>query len=180
MEVAEAVYRELAAGRTISVPDRERLGLSASSIEGVLSEVVRVYPVLLHGTGNVIAASSTLSLSAGRARFNRPPRDREGFATDSAGIALLKALFSNVGFNLGYPYVISPQSPLKLSIKGWKPEAERERGYVHLIGPKSHFERESTAAGLPTWQWVTSRPDARFAGALEVRRADFTHAVERA
>jgi len=176
----EAMCRDLAAGSVISLADREARGLGAVPIEGILTALVRSYPVLLHGTGSLVPAGRALTLSPGRPRFNRPPREREGFATDSAGVALLKALFSNVGFNLGYPYVISPQSPLKLTVKGWKPKAERERGYVHLIGPVSHFDHETNPSGIPTWQWVTSRADALFAGAVEVQRSDFMYPVERA
>jgi hypothetical protein len=177
-EMARAIYGELASGKVISIADRQRCGLA--QIEMVLEAMLRAQPVLLHGTGDLIPAGSALKLSPGRARFNRPPREREGFATDSSGIALLKALFSNAASELGYPYVIASQSPLKLVIKRWKPEAERKRGYVHLIGPRSHFERESTVAGIPTWQWVTSRTDAVFYGAVEVERSDFVYPVERA
>jgi hypothetical protein len=177
-EVAVSLYGELSGGRVISLADRDGLGLAAGSIEAALGAVVCSYPVLLHGTGDLIPAGTPLRLSPGRQRFGQAPHAREGFATDSAGVALLKALFANI-VNLGYPYVITPQSPLKLTIEKWVPEAERLRGYVHIIGPKSHFERERHPSGRDTWQWVTSRDDAVFGGAVEVQPADFVYPVER-
>jgi hypothetical protein len=174
----DALYGELAAGRVVSLADRPSFGLASEAIEAVLDVIVRSYPVLLHGTGDLIPAGTPLRLSPGRQRSGQAPRPREGFATDSAGIALLKALFKNV-VNLKYPYVITPQSPLTLTIENWVPEAERSRGYVHLIGPRSHFERERLPSGHDTWQWVTSRDDAVFGGAVEVQPADFVYPVER-
>lgn len=174
----DALYRELTAGRVISLADRPSFGLSSEAVEAVLDAIVRSYPILLHGTGDLIPAGTPLRLSPGRQRFGRAPRAREGFATDSAGIALLKALFNNI-VNLKYPYVITPQSPLTLTIEKWVPAAERSRGYIHLIGPRAHFERERLPSGQDTWQWVTSREDAVFGGAVEVQPADFVYPVER-
>ncbi len=143
--LANVLYRKLADGQVISLADRQRVGLDGASIESLLDAVVRQHRILLHGAGTLIRAGAVLRLSRGRPRFGRPPRSEEGFATDSAGIALLKALFHNI-VNLSYPYVITSKSPLALSIDNWRPEAERTLGYVHLIGPRTHFERERDIA----------------------------------
>ena len=87
---------------------------------------------------------------------------------------MLKALFSNAGVNLSYPMTVSDRSPLQLTIMGWRPSAERPRGYVHLIGPRDRFEQEGS-----TWQWVTSAPDVHFGGCVEVERSDFIYPVTR-
>jgi hypothetical protein len=172
-EVIDAVVMRLEAGEIIRVADRAALGIAWMSIEQVLGAVVRLRSTLLHGTGEVIRSGTALRLSPGRERGG-VRRDLEGFATDVAAIAMLKALFSNKGFNLKYPMVIEDNSPLRLTITGWRPEAERDRGYVHIIGPMNSFEREGE-----TWQWVTYQPDVRFGGCVEVEKADFKYQVIR-
>jgi len=172
-EIVESLFQEIATGRVVRVDDRARMGIAGSSVEELLDAVVKTHDVLLHGTGEVIASGTPLRLSPGRERGGIR-RDREAFATDAASIAILKALFSNVGVNLRYPMVVSRTSPLTLTIIGSRPEVERPRGYVHLVGPKNAFEREGD-----TWQWVTSRPETRFGGCVEVEKADFRYPVRR-
>jgi len=172
-ELVDRVFGKLAAGRVVGIADRASLGIANASIEEVLEVLVRSRPVLLHGAECVIPSGEALRLSPGRQRGGIC-RELEGFATDLAGIAMLKALFSNVGVNLSYPMVVSCASPLKLTIVGWRADVERPRGYIHLIGPRDWFEREGN-----TWQWVTSRTDVRFAGCVEIEKADFRYPVVR-
>jgi hypothetical protein len=169
-DIIEVLFQELTAGRVVRMEDRVRLGIAGAPVEEVLDALVRAHDVLLHGTGEVIPSGTPLRLSPGRERGG-VRQDREGFATDVADIAILKALFSNI-VNLRYPMVLSKISPLTLTIIGWRPEVERPRGYVHLIGPKNSFEREGA-----TWQWVTSKAETNFGGCVEVERADFRYPV---
>jgi hypothetical protein len=171
-ETIGVIFDHLKSGRVIRVADRTLLGISGVTVEEVLDSLVCSHSALLHGTGEIIQAGTLLRLSRGRDRHGIR-RDKEGFATDTASIAMLKALFSNAaGVNLKYPMVISPASPLILTIVNWQPEVKRERGYVHLIGPKDRFEREGS-----TWQWVTSAEDVQFAGAVEIEMSDFSYQV---
>jgi hypothetical protein len=174
-ELVDGVFEELAAGRVVGVADRASLGIANASIEEVLEVLVGSRPVLLHGTGCVIPSGEALRLKPGRQRRGIR-RESEGFATDLAAIAMLSALFSNIGVrNLDYPMVVSPASPLKLTIVGWHPDVERPRGYVHLIDhQRDKFEREGN-----TWQWVTSRTDVLVAGCVEIEKADFRYPVVR-
>lgn len=169
----EAIFRELMAGRVIHIEDRSTIGIANTSIEEVLDSIVRIESMLFHGTDQIIPCGTPLRLSPGRER-NGICRDMEGFATDLPAIAILKALFSNKGkgVNLRYPMVVSAESPLKLTIVGWRIDVERSRGYVHLIGPRDRFEREGN-----TWQWVTSQVNVKFAGCVEVEKSDFRYPV---
>jgi hypothetical protein len=171
--VLDRVFNELASGRVIRAAERPGLGIGERSIEALLDALAGSRGVLLHGTGEVIPAGTALRLSPGRERGGRR-REWEGFATDVAGIAMIKALFSNAGATLRYPIVISAASPLQLTIEGWRPEVERPRGYVHLIGPTDRFEREGAS-----WQWVTSHADVEFGGCVEIERSDFHYPVIR-
>lgn len=169
----DSVLATLDAGRVIRVMERESLGVGGTSVEDLLASVVRARPVLLHGTGNIVQSGSPLRLSPGRGQHGAQ-REKEGFATDLPSVAMLKALFSNQGFNLRYPWIVSPDTPLQLTIEGWRPEAERAVGYVHVVAPRDSFKRDRN-----TWQWITSREDVRFGGCVEVERADFSYPVIR-
>jgi hypothetical protein len=160
-------------GSIIRLADRQSLGIAHLDVEELLAEVIRSEPVLLHGTGAVVPRGTALRLSPGRSRHG-VKRDVEAFATDLPGIAILKALFSNRNVVLQYPMVVSPATPLCLTIKGWNPAAERQRGFVYLVEPRDKFQRERE-----TWQWVTSEPDVLFGGSVEVERPDFKYGVIR-
>ncbi|HYV03098.1 MAG TPA: hypothetical protein VFB82_00830 [Blastocatellia bacterium] len=177
----ESVYAKLTSGHEIRVRDRQEMGLFGWSIEDALNQLVRTKGVLLHGTGQRIPAGSKLRLSKARPRPGSQ-RVLEGFATDNAGVAILKALFTNqtpVGgtrtVNLKYPMHTSDDSPLWLEIQGWHPNVEREHGYVYIFNSMRSFEKEGD-----TWQWVTSNDDVTFGGCMEVIRSDFRYPVNRA
>ena len=73
----------LAEGNEIPIARRPSLDIARVSIEDVLQAIVDESSggLLLHGSGKVIEPAQHLTLP--------------GFATDNAGIAILKAIFSN-------------------------------------------------------------------------------------
>ncbi len=172
---ANTILDELAAGRSIQLSDRARLGLDGLSIEDLLNEVATDRISLIQGSGTQLKSGTPLRMRAGKNR-NGHPLGKVAFATDVAGIALVKALFDNsAGVSLDYPWSISSQTPLTVTIRHWRAEAERPSGYVYLVRPRANFKRDRN-----TWQWFTEKNGSQFLGGIEVTREDFRYPVYRA
>ncbi len=114
----------LAEGSEIVTARGSSFGLEHMSIEDVLQGIVdeSCRELLLHGSGRVIPPTAHLTLP--------------GYATDHAGIAFLKAIFSNSREDRDrwtYPYHVNEKSPLIVEVMNSRSGFVRTRGYVYLL-----------------------------------------------
>lgn len=150
-----------------SIPDKLlELTQLGHTKEYILDYLVRNYDVLLHGSRVDI-----------RDNYIRPNRKGEVFATNLACIAILKAIFSNIGLErphgLQYPYHISEKNPLVLRIHGINNNTIGNNGFVYIITEKSGFK--NTRAG--SWEYVKYHENIPFSYKLEIVRNDFNYPV---
>lgn len=128
--------------------------------EELLDSLVKEYGCLLHGSRTNIAGGILL------------PSRGNIYATDNAGIAILKAIYSNNGSNLKYPSKISETSPLVLEIENMNDNTIGERGFVYILPSRKGFEKSTRNE----WEFVSSKNSA-FHSVIEVLRSDFKYPV---
>jgi hypothetical protein len=103
----------------------------------------------------------------------RPAKEKI-FATDEPAVAIMKAIYSNVGVeSLNYPYVISERTPMKLEIEGVQPNTIGEKGYIYVINEKEGFQNEPKGS----WQYI-KKGENEFVQCIEVEKSDFKYPVE--
>lgn len=132
--------------------------------EQVLNNLVQNNKVLLHGSRNNITDTHI-----------HPNNNGKVFATNDAGIAILKAIFSNIGLiypGLQYPYRISLNNPLILRIHGIKKDTIGSIGYVYIIENKEGFENIPDGS----WQYIKNQR-VPFSDRMIVHRNDFKYPI---
>lgn len=164
-DLVRKIRAVLAEGGEIETARRASFGLEHVSIEDVLQGIVdeSSREFLLHGSGKVIAPTAHLTLP--------------GYATDHAGIAILKAIFSNSREDRDrwtYPYCINEKRPLVVEVMNPQSGFVRTHGYVYLLRAGDEAFRNDPPR---SWQWRAERPDSEFLGRIEVQRTDFRYPV---
>ncbi len=149
-----------------NIPDIVReLNRLGHTKEYILDSLVRNHEVLLHGSRVDIQGNHL-----------RPNQKGKVFATNLACIAILKAIFSNIGLKrpegLGYSYYV-PDNPLILKIHGIQKHTIGNRGFVYIITDTSGFQ--NTRPG--SWEFVKYNENIPFSYRLEIERNDFTYPV---
>ena len=152
-----------------TIPDIVReLNRLGHTKEYILDSLVRNHEVLLHGSRVDIQGNHL-----------RPNQKDEIFATNLGCIAILKAIFSNIGLKrpkgLGYSYYV-PDEPLILKIHGIQKNTIGNKGFVYIITDKSGFHN-TRQRGRETWEYVKYHEDVSFSFRLEIERKDFTYPV---
>jgi len=109
--------------------------------EELLDSLVKEYGCLLHGSRTNIAGGILL------------PSRGNIYATDNAGIAILKAIYSNNGSNMNDNTI-------------------GERGFVYILPSRKGFEKSTRNE----WEFVSSKNSA-FHSVIEVLRSDFKYPV---
>jgi hypothetical protein len=146
----------------VSEEDISQLRSTGYSVEDLLDHLSEHYQSLLHGS---------------RTEFNnhlKPNIQGRVFSTDSAAIALLKAIISNElpPPGLKYPYFIDKKHPLEVKIHGINDETIGDKGFVYVLNQREGFENDPKGS----WQYV-KRGEAPIAARIVVKRSDFTYPI---
>ncbi|MET3696890.1 hypothetical protein SAMN05877753_101534 [Bacillus oleivorans] len=156
------LFDRIISGERLLVEDREHYEIT--NIEHTLNNLVSDFEILLHGSTVDIPHHSKLKLNNGYA-----------FATNHAGIAILKAIFSNsYADNLGYPYLLDRGNKLELEILNGQNGVERTKGFVYIISDRRKFKFDTRTS----WQYISQYPDVELVGSIEVIRSDFKYPVK--
>jgi len=134
------------------------------SAEDFLNYLVEKHNCLLHGSRKYIPED-----------FIKTNSKNEVYATDSGGIAILRAIISNKGLaypGLEYPYFISDKEPLEVRIHGIKDDTIGEKGLVYIIPNREGFKNQPEGS----WQYISSS-NACFSAIIEVLKEDFKYPV---
>ena len=132
------------------------------TLEDLLNRVTDELKFLLHG--------SRVDISEG---FLRPNASGKIYATDTASVAIMKAIISNRGLRypgLYYDFLLDRKSPLEVEIYGMHENTIGERGFVYVIEDREGFENEPKGS----WQYVKEgRSAVPYVAKIEVLKEDF-------
>lgn len=132
------------------------------TLEDLLNRVTDELKFLLHG--------SRVDISEG---FLRPNASGKIYTTDTASVAIMKAIISNRGLRypgLYYDFLLDRKSPLEVEIYGMHENTIGERGFVYVIEDKEGFENEPKGS----WQYVKEgRSAVPYVAKIEVLKEDF-------
>lgn len=146
----------------ISLEDLKEAKEVGVELENLLNYASKKEGLLMHGTITEIDDSSLKSAK------------KEIFASDKAAIAIMRSLYSNRGVNLDYPYFISDNDPMSLTIhKGEDEPIIKEKGFVYLV-EKAGFENNPEGS----WQYIKNTEEVNICGTIETEGGDFNYPVE--
>jgi len=154
-------YEELSENQVgiVTAADLRELKAQGFSLEQYLDHLVKDYNCLLHGS---------------RRDFNdqlQPNSKGELYATDNAGIALLKSILSNHNANLRYPGVIDEKNPLVVNVYGFNPHTLGDHGFVYVVPERSLFLKKGYS-----WEYQSKQP-VPFTMKVEALKEDFTYPI---
>ena len=142
----------------ISLETLKELKEQGISTERFLDYLCKKHGVLLHGSTHEITDDHLKS------RFDRI------FASDKAAIAIMRSLYSNRDVNLQYPYTITEEYPLELTIHT-PPDGtfiKIDRGFIYLVD-NSGFVNEPKK----TWQFKRFTKEVKIRAVIETEDDDF-------
>lgn len=160
-KVYELIYR----GGVLKYLDRAKWGISEVAVESIITDLTTKYGCLLIGSPTFLFAGDYLELGV----------EGKLFATDHAGVAILKAIFSKEFAKLYFGWFVDEQHPLRLDIVRSGPgEIVHKCGYVYVLKTRHGFELDPPTSN---WSWSSTSLINELGGCIEVRPSDFNYPV---